>query len=140
VGSVFSRVDQVALIFVSQGLFIDFACRREWNGRDDDGVRAPPSHYPRLKEFPHLIGCNGTFRVRLNNQNRSLLPFWMIRANYGRNPNPRTGHSYILKINGTDPFSARLDDILLPISNPHKPVIVQGRYVARVEPSGGIHG
>ena len=58
----------------------------------------------------------------------------MVDADDGGLGHIRVAHGGVLQVDGTDPFTAGLDDVLGAVGDGHEAVFVQGRDVARVEP------
>src|SRR5215471_21731886 len=76
-----------------------------------------------------------SFVFQDNDGQRTFAPFLIGNRDDGGLLNERMGHQGILKVDRTDPFTARLDQILSPIGDSHKAFAVDGADVASAEPA-----
>ena len=75
-----------------------------------------------------------------NNQQRPLIPSWMRHRYDSTVCDFGVSHDDILKVNRTDPFTARLDQIFGAVLNNQEPVSINRGDIASAKPSVAIKG
>src|SRR5690606_19133525 len=83
-----------------------------------DLVGEPPFGHPMAQMLDQLFGAGLGVRSQDHECGRTLLPLGVFEPDHGGLGDCRMSHQLVLDVEGTDPLSTRLDDILRPVGYP----------------------
>src|ERR1700690_4086641 len=126
---------EYAAVALAQSRFLHLAGASHGQGVEKYNlIRDPPlDHLPR-EEREDFLPFEIVFRFAHDEQQGPLFPARMLDADDRRHGHGEVTDGHIFQVNQTDPFPAGLDQILGPISDLDRALVVDGGNVAGREP------